>query len=107
MLQGLSLRRCQKCGDVKPDGRGEVKRQTEMAGSKQQHTNFRKVWVCSSDPGLETSFTLNCYFPSMCTQILLPSSGEPVVVHTLPHAHKIRSKLCSKNATEREAERGS
>lgn len=32
MLQGLSLRRCQKCGDVRPEGNGEVKRETEKQG---------------------------------------------------------------------------
>lgn len=42
------------------------------------------------------------FSPSVCTQISFPSSGEPVAFHTLPHAYKIHSKRCSKNATERE-----
>lgn len=79
--------------------RRSVKR--NRAGSKQQLTNFWKVWVCSSDPGLETSFTLNCCIPSVCTQILLPSPAEPAALHTLPHAYKIHWKHRSKNTRRR------
>lgn len=41
--------------------RGE-KTNREMAGSKQQCTNFRKVWVCSSDPGEWNKFHSDLLF---------------------------------------------